>query len=178
MRVNKSVFLSAFVGGAILFSMSMISWKTVYWGGYIVKNFVNEKEVEMVMRRNAPESGVYVMPSHSDSEAVSAKLPVIFTGIDHEGKRPLMVVLISSLLAKIVIAFIATWLLLHHDTHMPYFKRVGFFILIGCVVALAAKMSFLIKGYYSIDFALYSMCAVLIQWFVAGLAMAGIAKHR
>jgi len=178
MKINKHIFLSAFVGGIILFSMSIISWKTVYWGGFIVKNFENEKEVEMVMRKNAPVNGVYVMPNITDPKEVADQLPVIFTGINHEGKRPLTLVLVSSFIAKFFMALFATWLLLHHVGHMPYLKRVGFFLLMGCLVAVASKASFLIKGYYSLDFALYSIGAILVQWFLAGLAMAGIAKHE
>lgn len=178
MRINKSVILASIVGGVILFTTSILSWKTVYWEGIIVKNFKNERAVEHVMRENAPESGVYVMPNVKDPSSMSHSLPVIFTGINLEGKRPLPLVLFSSLIAKMVMAFIGIWLLIHHDTHMPYRKRVGFFLLMGCLVAAASKLSFLIKGYYSLDFALYSMFAVLVQWFLAGLAMAGLVKHK
>lgn len=178
MKIDRSVILGSLVGGLILLICSIISWKTIYWEGIIVKNFKNEGEVERVMRRNAPESGVYVMPRVEDTEAMDESLPVIFTGINLEGKRPIAMVLISSYIMKVVLAFIGIWLLKHHNTKMPYGKKVGFFVLIGCVIAIASKVSFMIKGYYSVDFALYSIFAVVAQWFFAGLAMAKMIKHR
>ena len=178
MKMNRSVLVSSLVGGIILFMMSIISWKTAYWQGVIVQNFENEQEVAEVMRKNAPASGVYVMPSISDSEDTAAKLPLILSGVNLEGKRRLWLVLLGSLAGKVFMAFVGTWLLLHHDTKMSYAKRVGFFVLIGCLLAAGSKFSFLIKGYYPLNFALYSMLAIFLQWFVAGLAMAKIAKHR
>ena len=176
--MKKSVLPAAIVGGIILFLISIISWKTVYWGGVVVKNFKDEQAVERVMRENAHESGVYVMPNVKDSQEVSSKLPVIFTGINLEGKRPLPLVLVCSLVAKFIMAFLACWLLVHHETKMPYKKKLGFFLLIGVLVAIASKLSFFIKGYYNTSFAVYSMIAVLMQWFIAGLFMAKIIKHK
>ena len=79
--MNKSVFPAAFVGGIILFLISIISWKTVCWGGVVIKNFKDEQAVERAMRENALESGVYMMPNMKDSHEVSSKLPAIFNGI-------------------------------------------------------------------------------------------------
>src|SRR6266404_5513646 len=114
----------------------MISWKTVYWRGIVIQDFVNEQEVADVLRQNAPTSGLYIMPRPSDPESVAEQFPLVLSGINLAGKRPLWVVLAGSFVNKVLMAFIGTWLLLHHSAKMSYAKRVGFFVLIGCLIAL------------------------------------------
>jgi len=177
MKINRSLLISALIGGTILFVMSIVSWKTAYWQGIVVKSFIDEKEVAAVLKKNSPTAGVYVMPNPKDSRAIENKLPLVLTGINPAGVRPLAMVLIGSWLVKVFMAFVATWLLLHHKPLMSYGRRLSFFVLIGLLIAAASKLSFMVKGYYTWNFALYSMMAILVQWFLAGLAMGKIAKH-
>jgi hypothetical protein len=176
----------AIIGGVVLFIWGMISWTVLPWHKVTMHRFQNEERVASAIRDNAEVSGVYVMPNLMNLPKGSEELrsaeqqmregPFMFASIVLEGKNPDMSLsILKSFILKVVLAFIATWLLLRAK-QMPYNKQVGFITMVGLVIGLSTTMTHMIWFGFPLGFSLACLFEIVFGWFFAGLVIAKMAK--
>lgn len=61
--MQKTLWKSALLGGIIVFIWGIISWMLLPWHMMTTHKFVNEEQVAMAVKANAPQSGIYFLPS-------------------------------------------------------------------------------------------------------------------
>lgn len=191
--MNKSLWKAAVLGGIVVFIWGMVSWMLLPWHMSTTHRFTNEKEVAAVIKANAPESGVYFMPScHMDGkkkgsdEEMKARMeeakmqmkagPIMFASVHLEGMnadspRPF----IGSLIIQIIGAFFAAWLLVRAKA-MTYMKQVGFVTMIGLFAGIVSALPAWNWMCFSTSWTIVALLDLVIGWFLGGLAIAKLVK--
>src|SRR5580692_11805421 len=123
--MRKKAIRGAIIGGIIVFLWCLISWMVLPWHVMVLKKFNDEGSVAHIIKNNAPESGVYVLPNtykynpSTPGQEMEAGMkmmqngPTMFASVQVEGfgqksARPFIV----SLILQIIGAGIVTWMLL------------------------------------------------------------------
>ncbi|MDQ2994245.1 MAG: hypothetical protein M3R00_04770, partial [Pseudomonadota bacterium] len=65
----KRIFMAAVLGGLIAFIWGNISWVVLDWHLKAMHQFKDESAVAAVLKNNAPESGVYMLPQMPNDSA-------------------------------------------------------------------------------------------------------------
>lgn len=189
MRWNKTVIRCAVFGGIVAFVWGMFSWMVLPFHKMSMHTFRNEQQVAQAIMQNAPESGMYMMPSCTKKEmgepkgAMHERMktgPVMSASIVLEGMDPSsMTPYVISLIIQIVGAYFITCLLLKCKS-MPYMEQVFFVTLVGLVVGILGVLPGWNWMGYSCGFAITMIVDLVIAWFLAGLVIAKFAhphKH-
>lgn len=170
MHFTKKHAIVAFIGGCVLYLLSILSWKGVHGhfailGDKVMKDFKKPAAVADVIINNASESGVYLLKDQEKS--VTA-----LVGLNLDGPRSVATTIIGGLFIKMIAAFLAFYIISFQHKHLSNMKtELMHYFFIALFVACVSKWNFLIKGYYSFDFTLYSTIAIFLQWIFAGAAM-------
>lgn len=178
--MKKGLVRAALIGGVILFVWGFISWMVLPWHRMQYHRFKDERQVQQVIKQNAPEAGVYVLPHccNQDKEELSSlknEGPVLYgvvrmTGY-HMGAKPLIISLITQILGAAVIA----WMLMQ-TKYKEYKDKVFFVTVAGFLVGLLG----LVPGWnwwgFPMSYTLVMWLDLVIGWFLAGLAMGKLLK--
>jgi hypothetical protein len=174
------------IGGIILFLWSAFFWVVLPWNVCQRMHFSDEQEVAKVIKNNAPQSGIYVLPNlhqhENNPEAMKMAKermhhgPFVFAAVSLHGKNHmLMKAMAQSLIYKIIIAGFVAWLLLQ-TTKLGYKKSVKFVTIAGLATALAATVPYSIWFGFSGAFLFCMVIELVIGWFLAALAIAKLSK--
>jgi hypothetical protein len=191
--MNKSMMTSAVVGGIIVFVWGMLSWMILPWHKHSMMKFEHEESVAQVISANAKASGLYVLPNsfhhkegmtreeneHQKMKAMQMMEhgPFMLASIRVEGmnyKSPAPYIV--SLIIQIVSAFLITWLLLK-TKGLSYMKQVGFITIVGLVAAILGYLPGWNWWGFPLCYTIVGMLDIIIGWFLAGLAIAKLAKR-
>ena len=189
--MGSSVFKGGIFGGLVLFLWSILSWKILPWHSDAVLQFKDEKYVYEVIKRNAPESGIYVLPNlyiqdigmtdQSKQWAAQQRMvsqgPVMFAAISVEGVELLnwtpfaIAFLMQSVAAGVVTALITQM------RSTSYKKRVLFAVTIGFLSSLLGIVPAWNWWEFSDLYTIVSMTDALIGWLLAGCVIASLATR-
>lgn len=183
--MNQKLLKCALAGGLILFIWGMVSWAVLPWHKMYMHKFDNESRVASVIKDNASESGMYVLPNMLNMQRNSDEMkeaqenmrngPFVFAAVSLEGKNPDRVVpMVQGLVLNLVAAFLVSWLLMH--TRLNFNKSVGFVTVIGLVIALMSTIPHWIWFHFHVGFVAACIFETVLGWFFAGLAIAKIAR--
>jgi hypothetical protein len=174
----------AVVGGLVLFVWGMISWVVLPWHKMHMMSFKNDEKVMDVIKDNASESGIYILPncsenqSHSDmmkNRDMMMKGPFVFAAVSMEGKNPDMTAsMVKGFLLKVIAAFIVSWMLM--QTRLNYQRQVGFVTIVGLLIGLTGVLPYWIWFGFPGGFAIATIFEAIVGWFFAGLVIAKMIR--
>lgn len=180
--MGKALIKGTLLGGIILFVWMALSWMALPWHCATLKGFNDESSVAAIIKTNATESGIYVLPhmcggndeQHMDT---TTKGPLIFTvvrrdGYDFSSPKPYII----SFVIDLVAAFFVTYLLLQMR-ESSYWRRVWFVSVFGIAAGVLAMFPNWNWWGFSFDFTLVGFLDFVIGWFLAGLALATVTRR-
>jgi hypothetical protein len=171
----KTVLKGGVIGGIVSFLWYSISWMLLPWHTTTLMQFKNESAIAQAISANAPASGMYFMPMQQP--AINSNVPQIFAAIHLERMPSSMTsAIIIGLIAQIVIASLATWLLCK-TKGLTYWGRVKFIFVFALAAAILSEISYWNWFNFSSSFTLVQIADVIIAWFFAGLAIAKFANN-
>ncbi len=181
----QKIMKCGFIGGFILFLWGAAAWTVLPWQMNQFKQFSNEKDVRFAIKDNAPESGLYMLPSLNynnqdqleEAKKQMAEGPFVFASVMVNGKSPSMIgSATAGLIVKIIAACLVAWLLF--QTRLEYNKSVLFVTVVGALIGLMATAPYAIWFGFPGTFVISSIIESVFGWFFAGLAMAKLAGIR
>lgn len=180
----KKAILCGIVGGIVVFIWGMVSWKMLPWHVRSLHQFKNEAQVYEAIKKNAPVSGIYVLPNMYGASAAQeshqkmlAKGPVMFASVLVEGAGHLSVMpFVIALATQIVGAILIMWMLMQTKLN-SFRKKVGFVVLVGFLVGLLGVLPAWNWWGFSGAYVLSCFGDLIIGWGLAGLAMVKLMKR-
>lgn len=165
------------LGGIILFIWSAISWMYVPWHSATLNQFKDEKAVSEVIIANAPQSGIYLLPSTQMAETLEQSPEmVMFSSVHQVGTQSRWMQGAVSLVTQVISALLVAWLLCKTN-RLSYFGRVGFVMVFALAASFIAHVPYWNWFYFNSQFTLVQIADLLIGWFLAALVMAGICRQ-
>lgn len=180
--------LASIVGAVIVMAWSTASWMFLPWHNMDMKGFKENGEViTEAIKREAPESGLYVLPNmssdmHQSTEkqvewAKKAKEgPYVFMSVKAEGMPwDMHLSMVGQFIIVLIVAFGAAWLV-SKSAVSGVLRRATF---IATVVTLGVVLTELCHWNwwgFPIRSAGINIADTLIGWFLAGMLMGHIVK--
>jgi hypothetical protein len=180
--VMQKIMKCGFIGGFILFIWGAAAWTILPWQMNQFKKFSDEKSIRFDIKDNAPQSGLYMIPSMNysnqddmmEAKKHMAEGPYVFAAVLTNGKNPNVAgSAIAAFVVKLIAACLVAWLLF--QTRLEYNKSVAFVTVVGFIIGLMATMPYVIWFGFPGMFAISCIIESVFGWFFAGLAMAKIA---
>ena len=182
--MTKKLIKYALIGGFTVFIWSLFSWMVLPWHAQSLHRFSDELEVAEVLQKNAPESGIYILPNTSHysnrtptkeikrAQEILKKGPLMFASIELRGMKKMeFTPLLLSLCSCVLAAGIAAWMLLQTQD-LCFLERAFFVALIGLLVAILGIFPAWNWWHFSTSYILVTCLDLLIGWTLAGLLMA------
>ena len=186
--MSKNHLKCALIGGLIVFIWGLFSWMVFPWHQICLNRFANESDVANVIRDNASEAGMYVLPntfvydgstSQKDMEKtmeIMEKGPFMFASVKPNGiGKMTMGPFIVSLIIQIIGAFIVTWLLMQ-TKNLPFKKQVGFATAFGLGVGILGQLPYWNWWGFSGAYIFSNIVDLVVGWFLAGFGIAKVLK--
>ena len=185
----KAVIKGTIVGGIIAFIWGAVSWMVLPWHMNTMEHFKSDSSIQTTILRNAPKSGVYVIPNPHEfkkdaEEAGDGKIKaspkeriVMFAAIDIDAKNPMSpMTYIYSFLTQLVVAFLITWIVKASDIR-SYLGRL--FAILGMVLmgSLMVYLPMWTWWHFPTMYIGVNIVDLLITWFLAGLTIAAFTKR-
>ncbi|MCB1066847.1 MAG: hypothetical protein KDK56_01545 [Simkania sp.] len=170
-------FIGAIIIGTLLaYVWSCLSWTVFPFHEWTLKTFTNTETVAQVITQNAPESGVYMIPScehHQDT----ARGPLVLSAVRLQGINPNMVkeIIIHLITLLISTTFIAT-LLQSLASSLKYVQKIGVIVCIALIGAILNQTPLWNWHFFSPSFVLMGIVDQVVMYFIAGIGMAGLIK--
>jgi hypothetical protein len=204
--MRKTLWKSALLGGIIVFIWGIVSWMLLPWHMMTTHKFINEEQVATALKANAPQTGIYFLPScqiddsnnqgqneqpskedqqqakadlqkkMEDAKARMKRGPIVFASVCLEGMDPASP---KPFIGSLIIQIIAAFLaswLLMHTKAQPYMRHVGFVTVIGLFAGVVSALPSWNWMGFSVGWTIVSILDLVIGWFLAGLAIAKIIK--
>lgn len=190
--MTMKLLKGALVGGLVYFAWGAASWMLLPGHEQAILKFTNEAEVSSVLKANAPNPGVYLLPNpHAGTEGLSPEAkdqamaeaerkmkegPFVFASVRTMGiSREMGASMFLSLLAHCVTALLFTWILLKAGP-ASYMDRVKLFTVLGLAAGFAGHSSHWIWWEFSTAYTFVALADLVIGSFLAGLAVARVTR--
>ncbi len=186
-RLSSSLISGAFLGGAVAFAWTTVSWLVLPWHAGALLAFRDEAAVARVVAANAPEAGVYFLPNpppappgaapaaaEAARDAALARMergPVLFTAVRPHGAGSVTRAMVTDAVIEILGALLFTWLLLQ-TAGLSYWRRVAFVTTAALAVAVVAALPDWNWLGFSARYTAVVATDMVIAWFFAGLVIA------
>ena len=180
----KKLIKSALIGGITVFIWSMLSWMIFPWHAQAYYQFTDEAEVAKVIKENALESGVYILPNTSHysnntptkeirkAEEILKTGPFVFASIKLGGMQKMgITTLMISLCSYILAAAVISWMLLQTQG-LRFLEKAFFVTMIGLLAAILGILPAWNWWHFSTAYTLITCLDLVIGWALAGLLMA------
>lgn len=180
---------AAFAGAVVYFIWQMSTWMFLPIHGPTIGPLPDENSVRELFIEQDVETGVYVLPYGTEEAMMDAKSeymkrhqsgPLVAIYYQKNGATPMSPrVLGIGLLTDIVgCAIVSTllWCALGGCCMTKYWGRVGFITGFGFFLALMGHFAYHNWMHFPLDYTAMFMVDVIVGWFLAGLAIAGIIK--
>lgn len=188
--LTKKQYKAAIIGGLIVFLWGIFSWMVFPWHQKCMKKFKDESAVAHVIKKNAPESGVYVLPNTFDYSKDTSKDemkrgvrmmekgPFMFANVKVHGIGGMSVKpFIISFIIHVIGACIVTWMLVQAKG-LDFRTQVGFVTLFGLAMGILTQLSDWNWWGFPFAFAFTNIVDMTIGWFLAGLGIAKLLKAK
>ncbi len=189
----RRLVLGSILGGIVLFVWSAIAWMVIPWPGDPLRTFTNEDAVAQAITANAPRSGNYLLPNEpkrtpgmtdeqykAAGQAAMDKMshgPMIFAAVRLEPMGSTTKPLIIQFLTQLVLALIATLLLLQTRA-LSYAGRVAFVTAIGVLIFVGGHLEQWNWFSFSNAYTAKEFGAVVIGWLLASFVIAAFARGK
>lgn len=180
----KKLIKGALIGGVTVFIWSMLSWMLLPWHVQTYFKFTDETEVAKILKKNIPQSGMYILPntSHYSNNTPTKELrkaeeilktgPFVFASIKLGGMQKMGVItLITSLCSYILAAAVISWILLQTQG-LRFLERAILVAMIGLLVAILGVLPAWNWWHFSTAYTLVTCLDLVVGWAFAGLLMA------
>ena len=190
----KQIALATLVGALVSFTWGFVSWMGLSWHGDEMKKFTDEAAVAAVIRMNTPEPGFYALPNRVTlpknarideiKEAADKHQnalnegPALYATIRPQAKLIDMSHNLLLSFARSVFAALLMAILLSMTSSLDYLQRIGFCSIVGLFVGVGADVQQLVWFEAPLRFTLVNGLDHVAEWFISGLAIAGIVKGR
>ena len=182
----KNILTGSVAAALLLFIWSMLSWTMLDWHKESFLSFKDEKAVSTVIRANAPESGVYILPNiHRENKEVadidagvaeeSSSLmetgPLVFGTVYLSGMGSMFPYMMLSLMINFLSAFLVACLL-STTGDLRYFGKVGFVMIFALAASVACHLPYWNWWHFPMSYTAIAFADMLIGWYFAALALA------
>lgn len=190
--MTKRIIFSAILGGIIAFIWGNISWVIMDWHQKTMHQFKDEVAVVKVLKDNASESGVYLLPQLPSDFAAKPGQDQKSIKAQHDARiseGPVATVAIAlgpgdPSMKKQILQYLLTFLgyglaisvLLACCSCGGYIGRVLYSGFLGLLLASYGPLLDVNWFHFSWDFALLNALDGLIAWTLAGIVMAAIVR--
>lgn len=163
------IIKGAILGGLVIFVWFMVSWHVLPWHAHSIMGFKDEKAVADVLMKNAPDSGVYVMPFtdmgklEQKTEKPFAFVSVFANGIDMKQSLPAMMG--GALIMSILMAAFLSCLL---SKKVEGFCPMAYSMKIGLLAGIAAFGPTYIFYHFPLSWTLTGIADEVIAFGLAG----------
>jgi hypothetical protein len=172
----RKVLIGGVLGGIVLFAWTFIANAILYLTPRVeMKRIPNEREVYEVLKKNIVEPGGYMCNPALTPEGIFPPGEPVFGihygGVGHESAGWQMAVHTPlGFLATII----AAWLLAVSSARVlcGYVRRVGFFVVIGVLIAVFSDLTNFGIGSHPFNDALLLAANDVVSWTLVGLAVA------
>ena len=143
-----------------------------------MKTVPREAELHALLGAMIPGPGGYVINPAAGPEGFPPFEPVYslrISGIGHGGAGRMM---LTQLIRAFLVSLLAAWMFLHDSARARsgFWKRVGFFVLLGLFVALVSDLSQMGIGGFPAGAVLLLAARDFLAWLFVGLALAAWLK--
>lgn len=190
------IFLSSLLGAALCVTWWAVSWMVLEWHGSTVRKFTDEAAVAAVVKANADEPGVYMLPvavaanQREPHDAHEANIirnaaersreegPFAYAIVRPGPKTANFGVALGFAAGRSFLACFAIALMLSWTVRLDYIQRVFFCVLAGLFAGLVTDLPMLIWFEAPLRHTLINIADHVCEWFLAGLAIAAIVEGR
>lgn len=171
--MNITMWRAGFAGGLILFIYSALAWTVLPWNEGLIQSFPDEPNMRI---STAPihENGVFMMPM-PDSRPGVLPTPHVFAAVLPGGPKPMVPAFGAGLLAKLILAHLAAWLLLQ-ARDLGYWKKVGFVAVLGLLCSLGTHFDYWNWFGFPARYTALQILDGTVGWLLAGPVMARIVR--
>jgi hypothetical protein len=190
------VLLASLLGALLCVTWGAVSWMVLEWHSSTVRKFGDEQAVAAVLKANADQNGVYVLPAgvasnqrapRDENEAAALRKgaerareagPFAYA-IVRPGSSSFSLLMNlglatgRSFLGAFIIALMLSW-----TVRLDYIQRVFFCVLAGLFAGVAADLPMLIWFEAPLRYTLINIADHVCEWFIAGLAIAAFVQGR
>jgi hypothetical protein len=176
--MRKQVFVSGLVGALVLFIWTaVVNGLLGFNASYSMKQIPKEREVYAALKATITEPGRYLCnPALTPDGKFPGNEPVFgiqYSGVGHDAAG---LGEILGLVEFLILPLIGAWML--SKTSERYrsrlISRVGFFVSIGVLVAIAGDLRSFGIGGSPLNVALVFAAHTLVTWTIVGLAIASL----
>lgn len=166
--------IAAVVAGLVMFFWGFVSWTVLPWHNVDVSQFSDQQVVMDTLLQQSPKSGIYFIPG--DQADYDANTPGAFVNVMKNGFGAGMgEMMAKGIVGNIVLALLAI-LLLAKTSLTSYGSRVGFMVMLGLLIGLAANIPYWNWFGFPTGYILVNITDYVVTWLLAGLVIAKLAK--
>ncbi len=183
--MRKALIKGCILGGIIAYIWLAISWMVLPWHCWVLHSFQQEEVVSNAILQNTSKNGIYMIPNFcgakgaefQQKQELMKKGPFVFAsvlrnGYNYSSPIPYIIALIIQLIGALFI----TYLMLMAKP-LSYWNRVRFITLVGLTVGILGHALYCNWWGFSFGFIILEIVDLVIAWFLAGLAIAFVAKR-
>lgn len=170
----KNLVKGAIIGGLVVYMWGFVSWGIMSWHMDAMHSVKNEQQVQEVLKENTlDQKGVYLVPSWAkdDSKEKSSKPFAMITYVPEGLSSDMTSNHVFSLFTQVLVALLIT-VLLSRTGKRDYWCKVRFVTVVGLTIAVASYLPLWNWWSVPMDYIIPGFADLIIQWFLAGLAMA------
>lgn len=182
----RALVKGAIIGGLIAFIWSIFSWMVLPWHNNLFRSFKSESYVSSIIKDNAPEKGVYLIPymnmkkdqkaNYKKHEEATRKGPVVFAVVSPNGVAPMGAGhFIANLLTQVVGGALVG-MILYLSCCYNYFGRVMIVLFTGLFAGIITYVPAWTWWNFPCDYITVSILDITLGWLIVGLVLAGVIK--
>lgn len=178
----KRLLLSSFFGGLVVFLWSNVSWLLLGWHAAGMRTFTNERAVGEILAANAPQPGLYLLPSNPADAGAEITLRQqidrkragpFFFGSVRAGRHhwTLPGTMAKSFVTQLAAAFLLTCVL-GAARFESYGGRVTVCAVAGLFAGLVGHVPNATWWEFPVSSTIVQIADLTLSWLLAGLVMA------